>query len=49
MPFTREVLELHGAGLRKRAVREKGEYGPDLAVNSGDEISEPLAKLPADR
>ncbi|HEY8624282.1 MAG TPA: methylaspartate mutase subunit E, partial [Casimicrobiaceae bacterium] len=33
MPFTREVLEIHEAGLKKRAEREKVEYGPDLAVN----------------
>lgn len=49
MPFMRGVLEIHEAGLKKRAEREKVEYGPDRVVNSVYEISEPLSKLLPDR
>jgi hypothetical protein len=35
----------HEEGLRKRAEREKVAFGPDLAVQSVYEISEPLEKL----
>ena len=45
MPFPAEALAVHEEGLRRRAEREKVEYGPDLAVQSVYEISEPLAKL----
>lgn len=36
-------------GLRKRAEREKVAFGPDLAVQSVYEISEPLEKLLPDK
>jgi len=45
MPFPKDVLDVHEEGLRKRAEREKLPYGPELAVQSVYEISEPLAKL----
>jgi len=49
MPFPREVLEIHEDKLRRRAERERVPYGPDLAVASVFEISEPLATLHTDR
>ncbi|HET7098192.1 MAG TPA: methylaspartate mutase subunit E [Casimicrobiaceae bacterium] len=45
MPFPKDVLAVHEEGLRKRAEREKVPYGPELAVQSVYEISEPVAKL----
>jgi methylaspartate mutase epsilon subunit len=45
MPFPKDVMAVHEAGLRRRAEREKTEFGPELAVNSVYEISEPLSKL----
>lgn len=49
MPFPRDVLEVHEEKLRRRAERERVEYGPDLAVSSVFEISETLATLQTDR
>lgn len=49
MPFPREVLEIHEERLRQRAEREKIPYGPDLAVASVYEMSEPIDKLLPDR
>ena len=49
MPFPREVLEVHEERLRRRAERERVPYGPELAVASVYEISEPVAKLLPDR
>jgi len=49
MPFPHDVLELHEERLRKRAEREKVAYGPDLAVSSVYELSEPMAKLLPDK
>lgn len=49
MPFARDVLEVHEEKLRRRAERERVGYGPDLAVSSVFEISEPLATLHTDR
>jgi methylaspartate mutase epsilon subunit len=49
MPFPREVLEVHEARLRRRAERDRIAYGPDLAVASVYEISEPVARLLPDR
>jgi methylaspartate mutase epsilon subunit len=49
MPFPREVLEVHEERLRKRAERERVPYGPELAVASVYEISEPVATLLPDR
>ncbi len=45
MPFARDVLEVHEAGLRRRAEREDVPFGHDLAVSSVYEISETLEKL----
>ncbi len=45
MPFPKETMEVHQDGLRRRAEREKVEFGPELAVESVYEISEPLGKL----
>lgn len=45
MPFPREVMEIHEERLRKRAERDGIPYGPDLAVSSVYEISEPIGKL----
>lgn len=49
MPIPRDVLEVHEAGLRKRAERDNIEYGTDLAVDSVYELSESLSVLLADR
>jgi methylaspartate mutase epsilon subunit len=49
MPFPRDVLEIHEARLRARAERERIAYGPDLAVSSVYELSEPVGKLLPDR
>ena len=49
MPFPKEVLEFHEERLRRRAERDKIAYGPDLAVASVYEISEPVATLLPDR
>ncbi len=45
MPFSREVMEIHAGGLRRRAEREGVPFGHDLAVSSVYEISEMLEKL----
>ena len=45
MPFPSEIMAVHEEGLRRRAEREKVAFGPDLAVQSVYEISEPLEKL----
>lgn len=45
MPFPRDVMAFHEESLRKRAEREHVDYGPDLAVASVYEISEPIARL----
>ena len=45
MPFARDTLEVHEAGLRRRAERERVVYGPDLAISSVYEISESLERL----
>jgi len=45
MPFPADVMAVHEEGLRRRAEKEKVEYGPELAVQSVYEISEPVAKL----
>ncbi len=45
MPFPRDVLEIHTEALRRRAEREAVPLGPDLAISSVYEISEPLARL----
>jgi methylaspartate mutase epsilon subunit len=49
MPFPQDAMAVHEAGLRRRAEREKVDFGPDLAVNSVYEISEPLGKLMPDK
>lgn len=49
MPFPREVLQVHAEKLARRAGREGVAFGPDLAVQSVYEISEPIAKLLSDK
>ncbi len=49
MPFPRDVLALHAERLRLRAEHEKVAFGPDLAVSSVYEMSEPVAKLLPDK
>jgi methylaspartate mutase epsilon subunit len=45
MPFPADVMQVHEEGLRRRAEMENVEYGPELAVQSVYEISEPVDKL----
>ena len=45
MPFAGEVMQLHEERLRKRAERDKLPFGPELAVASVYEISDPVVKL----
>jgi methylaspartate mutase epsilon subunit len=49
MPYPRDVLAFHEEKLRKRAERDGIAYGPDLAVQSVYEMSEPVSKLLPDR
>jgi methylaspartate mutase epsilon subunit len=49
MPYPRDVLAYHEEKLRKRAERDRIGYGPDLAVQSVYEMSEPVGKLLPDR
>jgi methylaspartate mutase epsilon subunit len=49
MPFPREILQIHAEKLGRRAQREGVAFGPDLAVQSVYEISEPIAKLLSDK
>lgn len=49
MPFPRDILELHEERLHKRAERDGIAFGPDLAVQSVYEMSEPIAHLLPDR
>ncbi len=49
MPFPPDVLEIHAAKLKRRAQREGVAFGPELAVQSVYEISEPIAKLLGDK
>jgi methylaspartate mutase epsilon subunit len=49
MPFPQEVLKIHAEKLGRRAQREGVAFGPELAVQSVYEISEPLAKLLGDK
>jgi len=49
MPFPKDVLEIHAAKLKRRAQREGVAFGPELAVQSVYEISEPIAKLLGDK
>ena len=45
MPIPRDVLDVHEAGLRRRAEAEGVPFGEELAVSSVYELSEPLARL----
>lgn len=49
MPFPREILEFHEEKLCRRAEKERLAYGPDLAVASVYEMSEPLFNLLTDQ
>ncbi len=48
MPFPKDVLEIHEERLKRRAAKEGVPFGPELAVASVYEISEPLARLMSD-
>jgi methylaspartate mutase epsilon subunit len=45
MPFPRDVLDVHTEQLRRRAEKDGIPFGPDLAVASVFEISEPINRL----
>ncbi len=45
MPFPKDVMEIHQAGLRRRAERDGIAFGAELAVSSVVEVSEPLEAL----
>lgn len=45
VPIPKDVLEIHEEKLRRRAERERVAYGPDLAVSSVYEMSEPMKRL----
>src|SRR5690349_4045600 len=49
LPLPRDVMEVHEAGLRGRAAKERVPFDRDLAVKSVYEIAEPLARLMPDR
>jgi methylaspartate mutase epsilon subunit len=49
MPFPSDVLEVHEARLRQRAVRDGVPFSDELAVASVYELSEPLSKLLSDK
>src|SRR5690348_2078781 len=49
LPLPRDVMEVHEAGLRERAAKERVPFDRDLAVKSVYEIAEPLARLMPDR
>ena len=49
MPFPQDVLEIHTEKLKRRAANANVPYGPELAVQSVYEISEPIAKLLSDK
>ncbi len=49
LPLPAEVMEVHEAGLRARAAKERMPYGRDLAVRSVYELTEPLDRLMPDR
>ena len=48
MPIPRETLEIHEAGLRRKALERGLDYGPDLAIESVYEHSEALGQLLSD-
>lgn len=45
MPIPRDVMEIHEAGLRRRAEKERVPFGDELAVGSVYELSETLDRL----
>jgi methylaspartate mutase epsilon subunit len=49
LPLPRDVMEVHEAGLRERAARDRVPFDRDLAVKSVYEIAEPLGVLLPDR
>ena len=49
MQFPHDVLEIHTAKLKRRAQREGVACGPELAIQSVYEISEPIGKLLSDK
>jgi methylaspartate mutase epsilon subunit len=49
LPLPKEILEVHSAGIQRRAVREGRPYDHELAIQSVYEHSEPLASLLSDK
>jgi methylaspartate mutase epsilon subunit len=49
LPLPADVMEVHEAGLRARAAKERVAFGRDLAVRSVYELAEPLDRLMPDR
>ena len=49
LPLPRDVMQVHEAGLRARAARDRVAYDRDLAVKSVYELAEPLGHLLPDR
>ena len=49
MPFPRDILEIHAEKLKRRATRDGVAFGPELAVQSVYELSEPIGKLLSDK
>jgi len=49
LPLPADVMEVHEAGLRARAAKERVPFGRDLAVRSVYELAEPLERLMPDR
>jgi methylaspartate mutase epsilon subunit len=49
MPIPPDILAVHAEKLRRRSTRDGVAFGPDLAVQSVYELSEPLGKLLSDK
>ena len=49
MPFPPDILAIHAEKLRQRSTRDGVPFGPDLAVQSVYELSEPLGRLLSDK
>ena len=49
MPFPPDIVDLHAEKLRCRSLRDGIAFGPELAVQSVYELSEPIGKLLSDK
>ena len=49
MPFPPDIIEIHAEKLKRRATREGVAFGPELAVQSVYELSEPVGRLLSDK